>query len=115
MIELKKQIKNPLLKREELEFDIISDSGAPSFSLVKKEIAEELKKKADLIEVLSIKGSFGSNKFRVITHVYDKKEELDKRLKRKMTTKQRNEETKKVEEEKKAAKESKEKSEEASE
>jgi ribosomal protein S24E len=90
------EIKNELTKRNEVSFMIEADKN-PNFAEMKKKISEHFKKNEENIDVYGIKGSFGSNNFKVEAHVYDTKEDFEKS--RQLTNKQK-EAIKKVEEEK---------------
>ncbi|MBD3253203.1 hypothetical protein GF386_05700 [Candidatus Pacearchaeota archaeon] len=109
-MEVKKDIRNDLLKRQELVFLLESDK-APSFEEVRKKISEEFKKPEEVIDLFNVRSGFGKNVFEITTYIYDSKEDLEKILEIRKTKKQRKQEAeanKKSEEEARAAAESKE-------
>lgn len=87
-MEIKENIKNELFKRQELDIELEAEKS-PSFSDVKKQIAEKVGKPEETIDVLKIKGSFGKNLFKVSAYVYDSKEDLGKMIELRKTKKQR--------------------------
>jgi ribosomal protein S24E len=95
-MEIKNSIRNELFKRDELKVEIVS-KGTPSFSEVRKQLSEKLEKPEEVIDVLSIKGSFGSSNFVIEANIYDAKKEFDESLERRKTTKKRREEKKNAE------------------
>lgn len=105
-METTKNIKNDLFKRKEICFILESDKN-PSFVDMRKKIAEDFKEDEESVDVYGIKGSFGSNKFKVDAYVYDSKEDLQKA--KQLTQKQRKEIKKSVEDAKKAGEEAKKK------
>ncbi|MBS3080735.1 hypothetical protein J4221_04650 [Candidatus Pacearchaeota archaeon] len=111
-MEIKNEIRNSLLKRQELEMVIEADKN-PSFEEAKNIIAEKFLKPIETIDAYNIIGKFGKNKFEIKAYIYDSKEDFEKikalqltRKKRKELAKQADEEKKKAEEEKKKVKES---------
>lgn len=75
-INIIKQDKNPFLHREEILFEIQSQS-APSFEQVKQQLGKDEK----LTVIKKISNNFGSHKFLVQAFVYEseaKKQELEK-------------------------------------
>lgn len=106
-MELKKNIKNSLLKRQEISFLVENDKN-PGFSEMKKKISDELKKPEENIEVYGVSGKFGRNTFLVKAYVYDSRKDLDAIKILNKTKKQRKteaEEAKKADEEAKKPKE----------
>lgn len=101
-MEMKRDFKNELLKRQEIIFEIESDKN-PTFTDVKKMISEKLSKPEENIDVYSIKGNFGERLFTICAYIYSSKKDLEKIKKLQKTQKQRNEEKKSAEEEKKKA------------
>jgi ribosomal protein S24E len=92
-MEIKSNIRNELFKRDELKLEIVA-KGTPSFSEIRKQLSEKLEKPEEVIDVLSIKGSFGSSIFVIEANIYDKKEGLDESLERKKTSKKKKEDKK---------------------
>jgi ribosomal protein S24E len=107
---IKKDLKNELSKRKEIEFEIEAGKN-PSFDEMKKLIAEKFSKSEDCIDVYGIKGSFGKNKFLIKGYIYDSKKDLEVAIQK--TAKQRKEEIKQADEAKKAVEEAKKAEEEA--
>lgn len=101
-METSKNIRNDLLKRNEISFFLESDKN-PNFSEARKIIADEYKKNEEVIDVHRVKGSFGSNKFKINAYVYDNTEDLKKA--KQLTQKQRAEIKKTAEEAKNAVEE----------
>ena len=97
-MEIKKDLKNELFKRHEIEAVIESDKN-PGFVEVKKMIASETSKPEENIDVYNIKSVFGRSSFKVFAYVYDSKEDLEKAIQK--TQKQRKEKEKAAEETKK--------------
>ena len=80
-LENKKEIRNELMKRKEIQ--LIKDAEkTPSFAEASKMISEECKAPEENIMVEGIKGKFGSNTFLVKASVYDTKELKDESFKR---------------------------------
>jgi len=96
-MEIKKDFKNSLFKRQEITGELESEKN-PSFDEVKKFIAEKLKKPEETIEVRNVKGGFGNHVFHVEAHIYDSKENLDTMKELTRTKKQRTEDAKPAEE-----------------
>lgn len=76
-----KKIRNDLLKRQEISFNLEADKN-PSFGEMRKKISEDFKKNEEVIDVYKIKGSFGSRKFKIDAYIYDSKEDLEKSTKK---------------------------------
>jgi len=76
-MEILKDFKNDLLKRQEISLSLEADNN-PNFNDIKKQVAEQFKKSEEVIDVYNIKGSFGSNEFKIDAYIYDSKEDLEK-------------------------------------
>jgi len=76
-MEIKTNTRNELFSRNEIQGTVEAGKN-PSYDEVKNMIAEKTAKNEENIEVLGIKGSFGSNKFEINAYVYDSKEDLEK-------------------------------------
>ena len=96
-MDIKQDIQNKLLKRQELVLETESETN-PNFSDLKKQIAEKTSKPEENIDVYSIKGSFGKNKFKIKANIYDSKQDLEDVKKLELTKKQRKENAKPAEE-----------------
>ena len=92
-MEIKSDIRNELLKRNEIILEIESDSN-PSFVDMKKKFSEEFKKPEEQIDVYNIKGKFGRKIFVIKGYVYDSKEDYEKSIQ--LTKKQRKSEKEKA-------------------
>jgi len=99
-MEVEKDTRNELFKRQELVAVMESDSN-PSFADVRKEIAEKVGKAEDCVDVFDVQSNFGKKSFKIRANVYDSKEDLDAIGKLGLTRKQRKEGVKEATEEKK--------------
>jgi len=108
-MEIKTEKRNDILKRQELILEVENEIN-PTFEDIKKQIAEKFSKPEENINVSTIKGGFGKNKFLIETDIYDSKEDLEIMKNLEMSKKQRKE----VNEAAKQAKEEAEKAPEAS-
>jgi len=97
-MEIKKDFKNSLFKRQEISGELESEKN-PSFDEVKRFISEKIKKPEETIEVRNVKGNFGKHIFYVDAYVYESEEDLDKMKQLTKTKKQRTKEAKKAKEE----------------
>lgn len=68
----------PLLSRKRVTFEGEVDKATPSRLELREYIAKKLKTSTDKVIIRHIYTRFGSTKVRVMAHVYDKKEDLDK-------------------------------------
>ncbi len=108
-MEYKKNIKNQLMKRQEISFIVQSEKN-PGFSETRRKISQESNKPEENIDVYGVHGKFGRDTFLVKAYVYDTKKDLDAIKLLTKTKKQRKlekEEAKKAEEEKKKQEEEK--------
>jgi ribosomal protein S24E len=92
-MEIKKDFKNSLFKRQEISGELESEKN-PSFEEVKQFVSEKLNKPEETIKILNIKGGFGKDNFHVDAHIYDSKEDLETMNNLTKTKKQRTEEAK---------------------
>lgn len=67
---IKKQIENPILKRTEIEADLVFSGPTPSKETVKNETASQTKASADLVEVKEVNTTFGHQLAKAIVYVY---------------------------------------------
>lgn len=104
------QTKNPLMQRQEIEFEAVTEKNTPSRTEIKNKIVALLNSSQDNTIIKKIKNKFGSKNCTGTAFVYESKEKLKKNhrfflLKReKMATEQ---EIKKREEKKTKAKQPK--------
>lgn len=103
-MEIKKEMRNELLKRQEIEVVIESEKN-PSFNEARKTIAEKYAKPEENVDVYSIMGKFGRKKFDVKAYIYDTKNDLETIKKLQLTRKKRKELVKQAEDEKKKSEE----------
>lgn len=106
-MEIKKNLRNELMKRHELTAELESEKN-PGFEETKKMLAEKFSKPEEAIEVYGVKGSFGKKCFIIKANIYDSEKDLETMIILSKTQKQRKaeaEEKKKAEEEKKKARE----------
>jgi ribosomal protein S24E len=80
-MEIKKDFKNQLMQRREIE-GILEFDKNPSFPEVAKIIADEFKSNEDQIMVENAKGTFGKKTFIIRASIYDTKELKDEAVKR---------------------------------
>lgn len=107
-MELTKNIKNGLMKRQEVSY-IVEGEKNPNFPEMKQKISAEIKKPEENIDVYAIQGKFGRDTFLVKAYVYDSKKDFDE-IKilcktKKMRTTEKEEAKKAIEEAKKAKEE----------
>ncbi len=76
-MKLKKDKRNELFKRREIEFLTEAD-GNPGFELSKQLISENLKVNKENIVIKSLKNNFGANEFLIEALIYDSKEHMDR-------------------------------------
>ena len=72
--EIFKEVKNPLFNRNEVEMKIKS-KNTPERKKVLEFLSSRYSSPKDAICVESIKGSFGSEQFKIIARIYSSKEE----------------------------------------
>ena len=80
-MEIKKDIKNALMKRRELKFVVEAEKN-PSFEEISKLTAEHFKSNEDQILVERIKGRFGRKTFLIDASIYDTQELKEEAKKR---------------------------------
>jgi len=68
------QRKNPIFKREEIEFSIETEI-TPKINETELLIAKEFSTEVENVKVKKIKGKFGSKKFVITANIYNSKEE----------------------------------------
>lgn len=74
---VKKDIKNPLLKRREVLFEMESESN-PGFEGAMKAVVNEFKIQEALVVVKKVDSSFGSHKFIIDAFIYDSEDAKNK-------------------------------------
>ncbi|MBW2992082.1 hypothetical protein KY345_02580 [Candidatus Woesearchaeota archaeon] len=69
-LNIKNQKENPVLKRTEIEAELVFTGPTPSKETVKNEIASQTKADAELVEVKEIKTDFGNQSGKALIYVY---------------------------------------------
>jgi small subunit ribosomal protein S24e len=77
-LELKKERETPLLSRKRLTFDITFKGTTPSRNDIREKIADKVKANKDLTIIRHVYTKYGAEQAKVIAHVYNKKEDLDR-------------------------------------
>jgi len=80
-MEIKKDIKNELLGRRELQGLLVSEA-TPSFAEISKQLSEKFKSPEDQIMVENVKGKYGRKTFLIKASIYESKELKDEAVKR---------------------------------
>ncbi len=80
-MEIKKNIKNDLFGRKEIEVILTADK-TPSFAEMSKLFGEHFKAEEDSIMIENVKGKFGRNTFLIRACIYDTKALKDEAFKR---------------------------------
>ena len=71
-------IEMPLLNRRRVSLEIEHPTGGtPSKNDIKKKVAEFLKVPEELVAVKHVYSRFGEGKSKIITHVYNKKQDIE--------------------------------------
>ena len=71
-------IEMPLLNRRRVSLEIEHPTGGtPSKNDIKKKVAEFLKVPEELVAVRHVYSRFGEGKSKIITHVYNKKQDIE--------------------------------------
>jgi len=79
--EIKKDFRNELLKRREIELTVEAEK-TPSFSEASKILSEELKVPEEQVLVEAVRGSFGRKTFLIRALIYDSKELKEEAVRR---------------------------------
>jgi len=67
---IKKQKDSPLLRRKEIEAELVFTGPTPSKDAVKNDIAGQMKVKADVVEIKEIRTVFGQQASKAVIYVY---------------------------------------------
>lgn len=70
-ISIQSRIKNPSLKREEVEATINHEGGTPKLSEIQQDLSKELMVKKELLVISKITPKFGIKQLNVKAHVYE--------------------------------------------
>ena len=96
-IEILKEKDMQLLSRKRVSAMIQSEGPTPSRLDLKKQLAKKLNKDPELVILKHIYPKYGKSDVKVIAHVYDNKEELEKFELKKLVEKHKEPEVKKEE------------------
>ena len=77
-VNIVKREKNPLLKREELEFTVEESKGVPSRKNIVEKLAAQTNAKAGAVVIKKVETVFGSKAFQGKANVYESPEDLKK-------------------------------------
>jgi len=77
-IEVKKERDTPLLSRKRVTITAEYEGATPSRNDLRKEIAKKINAKENLVVLKHIYTRFGSQKAKIIAHVYNNEEDLKK-------------------------------------
>ena len=80
-MKVKKDFKNDLMKRREVEV-LVTESKTPSFAEMSKKLSEHFKAPEENIMVEKVGGKFGRDTFLIKAGIYDTKELKDESFKR---------------------------------
>lgn len=75
-LEIKKQRDTPLLSRKRVTLMAEYDGATPSRPDIRKEVAKKVGAKDNLVVIKHIYTRFGSNKAKIIAHVYDNEKDM---------------------------------------
>jgi small subunit ribosomal protein S24e len=67
---IKKQKENPVLRRTELEAELVFTGATPSRDAVSNDVASQMKTKPEFIDVKNIKSTFGQQLGKALVYVY---------------------------------------------
>jgi ribosomal protein S24E len=76
-LKILKEKENLLLNRKEIVVEITSDI-TPSIKDAEKAVGEKFSKAEDHVKIKTIKGTFGSNDFKITANVYHSKEHKER-------------------------------------
>lgn len=76
-MEIKKEYKNPLFDRREVNL-IVKSEITPSYKDTEKMIADKFSVDPESIKIKTINGKFGKKEFLIDANIYSSKEEKDK-------------------------------------
>jgi ribosomal protein S24E len=77
-LKLIKEKDFPLLSRKRYTYEMENDGPTPSTIVLKEAVAKQLKAKSECVAIRHIYTKFGDAKIKIIAHVYDKPENLQK-------------------------------------
>ena len=65
------RVKNPSLKREEVEVIVNHEGGTPNINDMQQELSKELKVKKELVVISKVTPKFGIKQLNVKAHIYE--------------------------------------------
>jgi len=65
------RVKNPSLKREEVEAILNHEGGTPNVNDMQQELSKELKVKKELVVISKVTPKFGIKQLNVKAHIYE--------------------------------------------
>jgi ribosomal protein S24E len=65
------RVKNPSLKREEVETIVNHEGGTPNINDMQQELSKELKVKKELVVISKVTPKFGIKQLKVKVHIYE--------------------------------------------
>jgi len=68
---IQNRVKNPSLKREEVEAIVNHDGGTPKVNEMQQEISKELMVKKELVVISKVTPKFGIKQLKVKAHIYE--------------------------------------------
>lgn len=86
-LEIKKERETPLLSRKRFTFEVSYKGATPSRKDIRDKVADKVKANKELTVIRHVYTRYGTEQAKVIAHVYDKKEELDRLEDKKMMKK----------------------------
>ena len=81
-VDIQNRVKNPVLKREELEVTVSHEGGTPKRDQIQQEISKALMVKKEMIVLNRIIPRFGSKQLKVRVHVYENAEAMKIEMKK---------------------------------
>jgi ribosomal protein S24E len=74
---IQNRVKNPSLKREEVEAIVNHDGGTPRLNEIQQEISKELRVKKELVVISKVTPKFGIKQLNVKAHIYEDEASMD--------------------------------------
>ncbi|MEM2974261.1 MAG: hypothetical protein QW112_01385 [Candidatus Micrarchaeia archaeon] len=75
-ISIQSRIKNPFLKREEIEAVIDHDNGTPNLNEMQQELSKVLMAKKEYLVISKVIPRFGIKQLKIKAHVYESAEAM---------------------------------------
>ncbi|NQU79272.1 hypothetical protein HQ545_05910 [Candidatus Woesearchaeota archaeon] len=77
-LQILKERDTPLLSRKRYTFEMVFSGATPSRLVIRDEIAKKVKSEPVLTIIKHVYNKYGSEKAKVIAHVYSKKEDMER-------------------------------------